>query len=62
MALYEYKCEDCGATVDKLHKMGETPIYHCEHCDSEKPLIKSFAPSTAFSLKGSGWYATDFKN
>lgn len=55
MPLYEFKCE-CGQVVEKLAKMG-TEETECE-CGKQAHLQLS---TGSFHLKGTGWYATDFR-
>ena len=59
MPIYAYKCESCGHSKDVLQKMSDAPLTQCPACGKE-----SFAKqvtAAGFQLKGSGWYATDFK-
>jgi len=59
MPIYEYRCKACGHQEEFLQKLSEPPLTECPVCHR-----KSFdkLPSAAgFQLKGSGWYATDFK-
>lgn len=59
MPIYAYKCESCGFAKDVLQKMSDAPLETCPHC--EKPTFKKQLTAAGFQLKGSGWYATDFK-
>ena len=59
MPIYAYKCESCGFAKDVLQKMSDPPLETCPTC--EKPSFKKQLTSAGFQLKGSGWYATDFK-
>lgn len=59
MPIYAYKCESCGYTKDVLQKMSDTPLTVCPTCDA--PAFKKQLTAAGFQLKGSGWYATDFK-
>jgi len=58
MPIYEYQCSDCGKIKEVFHKMSETPEIVCPECS--KMMKKLISPS-AFHLKGSGWYVTDYK-
>lgn len=60
MPIYEYLCHSCGAEQEHLQKMSESPIAVCPECGSSDYIKQVSAPG--FQLKGSGWYATDFKN
>ncbi len=57
MPIYEYECSNCGTIIEKMHKMSETPVVKCPNCSTE--MRKLISPS-AFHLKGSGWYVTDY--
>jgi putative FmdB family regulatory protein len=60
MPIYAYKCSSCGHARDVLQKIADAPLTMCPSCGAE-----SFAKqltAAGFQLKGSGWYATDFKN
>jgi putative FmdB family regulatory protein len=59
MPIYEYRCELCGAEIEVLQKISDTPIKDCPDCG--KPAMKKLISAAGFQLKGSGWYATDFK-
>lgn len=60
MPIYEYTCSTCGETCDFLQKVSDALKTDCPSCG--KPDLKKMISSTSFQLKGSGWYATDFKN
>ena len=60
MPIYEYRCSDCGFQDEYLQKVSEPPMALCPSCGHES-LRKLLSPA-GFQLKGSGWYATDFKN
>ena len=59
MPIYEYRCTSCGFQKEHLQKMSDAPIAACPACgaDSYTKLLSA----AGFQLKGSGWYATDFK-
>jgi putative FmdB family regulatory protein len=59
MPIYAYKCDACGHTLDALQKMSDAPLTVCPHCG--KPALHKQVTAAGFQLKGSGWYATDFK-
>ncbi|MDB5799315.1 MAG: FmdB family transcriptional regulator [Rhodocyclales bacterium] len=59
MPIYEYRCGDCGQKKDYLQKVSDAPIDTCPACGS-KSYAKALT-AAGFQLKGSGWYATDFK-
>ena len=42
-----------------LQKVSEPPLTQCPSCG--KPGLQKRLTAAGFQLKGSGWYATDFK-
>jgi putative FmdB family regulatory protein len=60
MPIYEYRCEACGHQDEFLQKVSEPPLTQCPVCN--KPTFNKLLSAAGFQLKGSGWYATDFKN
>ena len=59
MPIYEYRCSACGHELEVLQKLSEPPLSDCPECKA-RALAKLISP-VGFQLKGSGWYATDFK-
>jgi putative FmdB family regulatory protein len=60
MATYTYQCVKCDHEQDEKHGMNESPQIQCVKCGhSETKRI--ITTSQGFSLKGTGWYVTDFK-
>jgi len=60
MPIYEYRCSSCGHELEALQKITEPVLTQCPACRREA-LVKQVS-AAGFQLKGSGWYATDFKN
>ncbi|RMX05804.1 zinc ribbon domain-containing protein [Corticibacter populi] len=60
MPIYAYLCNDCGFRKDVLQKISDAPLTVCPACAASTFAKQLSAPS--FQLKGTGWYATDFKN
>lgn len=60
MPIYEYQCTACHHQFDALQKLNEPAIELCPQCGKMK--AKRLVSAAGFQLKGSGWYATDFKN
>jgi putative FmdB family regulatory protein len=60
MPIYEYRCAGCGHQAEHLQKVSERPLAKCPACG--KKTYKKMLSAAGFQLKGSGWYATDFKN
>lgn len=59
MPIYAYRCNSCGYQKDVLQKVSDAPLTVCPECNQESFGKQLTAPG--FQLKGSGWYATDFK-
>jgi putative FmdB family regulatory protein len=59
MPIYEYRCSACGHQEDHLQKLAEAPLTKCPACGKKK--YEKQLTAAGFHLKGSGWYATDFK-
>ena len=60
MPIYEYRCSDCGFKEEYLQKVSEPTMTVCPTCG--KPSFVKLLSAAGFQLKGSGWYATDFRN
>ena len=60
MPIYEYRCEACGHQEEFLQKISEPPLTECPVC--RKSSFTKLLSAAGFQLKGSGWYATDFKS
>jgi putative FmdB family regulatory protein len=59
MPIYAYRCDDCGFAKDVLQKMSDPVLTDCPHCG--KATFKKQLTAAGFQLKGTGWYATDFR-
>ena len=59
MPIYAYKCESCGHAKDVLQKISDAPLSECPAC-GKATFVKQLT-AAGFQLKGSGWYATDFR-
>ncbi|MCW5649276.1 MAG: zinc ribbon domain-containing protein [Ramlibacter sp.] len=59
MPIYAYKCESCGHSKDVLQKISDAPLTECPACG--KASFAKQVTAAGFQLKGSGWYATDFR-
>jgi putative FmdB family regulatory protein len=60
MPIYEYRCGVCGHQEEFLQKVSEPQLTECPVC--HKPTFSKLLSAAGFHLKGSGWYATDFKS
>ncbi len=59
MPIYEYRCASCGFQSEYLQKVSDPPRTVCPECG--KATFNKLVTAAGFQLKGSGWYATDFK-
>lgn len=59
MPIYAYRCGACGHAKDVLQKMSDSPLTTCPACGAE--AFSKQVTAAGFQLKGSGWYATDFR-
>jgi putative FmdB family regulatory protein len=59
MPIYEYRCASCGFQSEYLQKVSDPQRSVCPEC-GQATFIK-LVTAAGFQLKGSGWYATDFK-
>lgn len=60
MPIYAYKCSSCGHAKDVLQKITDAPLAECPACGAAS--FSKQITAAGFQLKGSGWYATDFRN
>jgi len=60
MPIYEYRCQACGHLLEALQKFSDEPLKMCPECS--KPELEKQVSATSFQLKGTGWYATDFRD
>jgi putative FmdB family regulatory protein len=59
MPIYEYKCAECGSTVEAIQKVADRPLKTCSRCGG---TLEKLVSSPAIQFKGSGWYITDYAN
>jgi len=60
MPIYEYRCTECGFQKEFLQKISDPLLTTCTSCGKE--TFQKMLTAAGFQLKGSGWYATDFKH
>lgn len=58
MPIYEYQCRKCGKQFEAFQGITEPDLKTCKFCRGKVQKMMSLS---SFSLKGSGWYATDYK-
>ncbi len=59
MPIYEYRCSSCSHELETLQKFSDPALTACPSCGTDS-LVKKIS-AAGFQLKGTGWYATDFK-
>ncbi|HEY5999227.1 MAG TPA: zinc ribbon domain-containing protein [bacterium] len=57
MPIYEYQCDSCGAQREVFVRSTDAPRPSCPSC---RKRMRRVISQTAFVLKGSGWYVTDY--
>jgi putative FmdB family regulatory protein len=60
MPIYAYRCTSCGHAKDVLQKVSDPPLTTCPSCGAQ--AFAKQVTAAGFQLKGSGWYATDFRS
>ena len=60
MPIYEYRCGACGYQKEFLRRLSDAMLTDCPECG--KRAFNKLVTAAGFQLKGTGWYATDFKN
>ena len=57
MPIYEYRCKECHHEFERMQKFSDPPVATCPTCDG---AVQKLISRSAFHLKGSGWYVTDY--
>ncbi len=57
MPIYEYRCDECGASFEVMQKMSDDPRTECEKCGG---ALRKVLHPVAIHFKGSGFYTTDY--
>ena len=57
MPIYEYKCLECGTSLEKIQKISDEPLTVCEKCGGK---LEKQVSLSGFQFKGAGWYVTDY--
>ncbi len=63
MPIYEYECPVCGR-FEVIQKFSDKPLTQCPQCKErgKKSAVAKAVSASAFHLKGSGWYKTDYSS
>jgi putative FmdB family regulatory protein len=59
MPLYEYRCEGCGRTEEKLEGMSAPATHDCPACGAPGGMHRQIS-RTSFNLAGGGWYTQGY--
>ena len=60
MPIYEYQCAACGHRLEAFQKMTDALLTECPNCHQAQ--LQKLISAAGFQLKGTGWYATDFRD
>ena len=58
MPIYEYRCEGCETVHEITQRITEDALTKCPESGGKMERMIS---ASAFALKGSGWYKTDYE-
>lgn len=58
MPMYEYECTSCKKVHEIIQKFSDPAVENCPDCQAP---VKKLMSMNSFSLKGAGWYTTDYK-
>ena len=58
MPIYEFRCDRCDTLFEQILSIDDRGKKRCPECG--KPARRVISRSS-FQLKGSGWYATDYR-
>lgn len=61
MPIYEYSCKKCGQ-FEIMQSSSEKSLEYCPDCleKGKKVKVEKLISGSAFHLKGTGWYKTDY--
>lgn len=60
MPIYEYRCDACEHHLEVLQGLNDPLLTDCPDCNAA--ALRKLVSAPAFHLKGTGWYATDFRD
>src|SRR5207237_169576 len=58
LPIYTYKCQDCGADLEKRQGFDDAPLTTCVACGGR---LRRTLHSVGIIFKGSGFYNTDYR-
>lgn len=60
MPIYNYRCQNCGAQIERHQSFDDRPLSICPKC--RKKTLRRVIGATGVIFKGAGFYATDSKS
>jgi putative FmdB family regulatory protein len=60
MPIYTYRCQNCGAQIERHQSFDDRPLSICPKC--RKKTLRRVIGATGVIFKGAGFYATDSKS
>jgi putative FmdB family regulatory protein len=61
MPTYDYRCDDCGHTLEAFESITAKPMKKCPECGKLK-LKRLLGTGVGLIFKGSGFYETDYRS
>lgn len=61
MPTYEYRCGACGHAFERFQRMSDDPVSTCPECGEEE-AERLISPGGGLVFRGSGFYATDYRD
>ena len=58
MPIFEFLCSDCGKVTEEIYKSENDRPESCPFCGGKN--VEKLVSASAFHLKGSGWYKSDY--
>ena len=62
MPTYDYRCHQCGHTFETMQSIAADPLTQCPQTNCDGTVERFFSAGSGFLLKGSGFYATDYRS
>jgi putative FmdB family regulatory protein len=58
LPIYVYRCEQCGAVIERRQSFKEDPLTECEACQGR---LQRVLQPVGIIFRGSGFYSTDYR-
>lgn len=56
---YVYRCQECGAVLERRQSFQDRPLTQCEVCSGE---LRRVVQPAGIIFRGSGFYTTDYRS